>query len=572
MKRTPRASGLHALAVTLVVGLACRGDELGEGLPAPAWHGERVSLGTDLVDEVCQGTLASFDRGVVQIEDALQLPANDETIAVWVVGDDEVTEQCQLAIAGGCAARSRVVLDGDALPHYLHELVHARVLQHIDSGKPLFDEGIAEALGGGLAGSCLGDEPCASAELEALLAARDSDLDFALYFAGGDLVHGMLADYGPADVLAFIGGLDHDTSPAATRSRYHDSFGSTLDDDYLTYRRGPLDPFTPMQLGCVAPAAPRTDAGGGVVLQANMDCASPAVLNDFLAAAAGRGAREGLVEWTFEITPEQAGAFVFAGDLAEGSILRFERCVPSNLYWWQHLDDGPWTYFSTLPPREPDGVVVLAPGLYRVTWAHTLDPQATLDVTFAPQCTFALQNCPEDQQCTIWNLCAAQVDEPAALGQACTQLEGDALACEAGTRCLGGVCVAECDATRPCGAGEACARERVCGPVCDLLADDCAPGMACVPSSDPASMAAGQGQCVATGPGQLLEPCRRREGGCGEQLSCEFLRDIPCNEGDFDGCCVPLCDPGAADPGCPEELRHCDPLADGPVGVCRDRL
>src|SRR6187402_1305280 len=44
-----------------------------DNLPLLDSQGQRVSFGTDLVDDVCQGTVAKLDRGVEQIEAALDL-------------------------------------------------------------------------------------------------------------------------------------------------------------------------------------------------------------------------------------------------------------------------------------------------------------------------------------------------------------------------------------------------------------------------------------------------------------------------------------------------------------------
>lgn len=565
-----RAPTLLALRAALALGVLTMSPWL-EGcgclrdLPPLEWHGERVSFGTDLVDEVCQGTLAMLDRGVVQIEAALDLPASGEKIAVWAVSDEILVDMCD-AFVGGCASRSRAVLGSSLYHYYLHELVHARVGQFMDHGKPLFGEGIAEAIAGP-SGSCLGDEECASAELAQLMGATDSSGgDFVGYRAGGDLVHGMLSQYGSDDVLAFLAEVASDTPMSQIRSRYATRFGADIDEDFKRFRRRPVDEFTPMQVGCTAPEAPRTGPDGGVILQAAMDCASPRVSNDFESAASGDGAPRGLVEWTFEVTPEQAGAFVLGGGGVEENALSVQRCGPSDFRGWHLADQGPWMYASYLPPKQADAVLLLGPGLYRAKWRRALDPGATLDVVFAPPCTFEAQNCPEGQQCTIWNVCAEQVAQPAAIGEPCEEVDGGPRACEAGARCLGGVCTAECDATRPCPAGQACARQRVCGPSCDLLGDQCAPGFSCLPSGDAELTAAGRGQCVAAGARALLEPCRRSESDCGEGLSCEYVIACP---GDGDGCCVPLCDPDAADPGCPEEEPYCDRLDIGPVGVCR---
>lgn len=559
-------------AVKMVVVLAaslgslrCGGES--DGLPPLASRGQRVSFGTELVDEVCQGTLATLDRGVEKIEAALELPVSGEKIAVYVVSDEALTDQCNSNTAAGCARGTRVVLSSSFQFHYLHELVHARLAQFMGRTRALFEEGIAGAIGGG-PGTCLGSQECASAELGQFLAATGPvSLDLAGYAAGADLVHGMLAQYGPGDVLAFMAELDRDAPADQIRAKYKARFGADIDEDFAGFRRSPLDEFTAMEMTCIAPEAPRTGADGGVILQASMDCASPQVINDFVAVEY-EGPNLGFIEWTFEVTPEQAGVFVLDGAVEEAGLLLVERCVPSAFRGWHFADQGPSTS-GPVPPRKAGAVHVLGPGLHRMTWKHALDPKARLDVVFAPPCTFEDQNCPEGQQCTIWNECVEQVEEPATLGEPCAETADGPRACEAGTRCLGGVCTAECDATRACPAGEACARQRVCGPICELLGDDCGPGFSCLPTTGVELTALARGQCVVAGAGALLDACRRRESDCGEGLSCEWVGGGKCDAGDFDGCCAPLCDPAAADPGCPEGLSHCDPLEDRPVGVCR---
>lgn len=381
-----------------------------DNLPPLRSHGQRVSFGTDLVDDVCQGTLAMLDRGVGQIEAALELPVSGEKIAVYVVSDEALTDQCTLGYAAGCARRSRAVLGSSFHFYYLHELVHARLLQFMGYTKSLFEEGIAVAIGGWVR-SCLGTEECASADLGHFIAATGSEgLGLGGYPAGADLVHGMLGQYGPGDVLAFLAELDRDTPADQIRAKYQARFGADIDEDFASFRRSPLDEFTPMEMTCVAPEAPRTGADGGVILQASMDCASPLVINDFVSAAHDEGSNNGLIEWAFEVTPEQAGAFVLIGAVEETGTLSVHRCTPSDFNLWHFADQGPSTSASNVPPKKAGHVLVLGPGLYRMTWKHALDPNARLDVVFAPPCTFENQDCPEGQQCTIWNECAEQVE------------------------------------------------------------------------------------------------------------------------------------------------------------------
>jgi hypothetical protein len=454
---------------------------------------------------------------------------------------------------------------------YRHELVHARQRQLAGPSKPLFSEGLATALGGG--GGCLAYEDCAHAELDDLLSiSTPGGLGVVGYHAGADLVHGMLSDESPADVLAFIAELGRDTSPAEVREHYQSRFGRSLTDDYAAYRRGPLSTYTPAQLECDGPAAPAAGPAGGVLLRADMDCGDPQVVNDFARASEG-DAGGGLVEWTFVVEPQHAGVFTLSGPMPAASDLSLRRCTPRGFEWEHLADEGPWTFATNLPPNPPR-TIVLGPGLHRVVWRHSLDQGARLDLRLVPACTFEAQDCPAGEQCTIWNTCEPQVEQPAPVGATCTE-DSPARACEAGARCVGGVCTAECDATRPCAPGLGCARIRVCGGDCDLVAQDCPAASTCLPAADPELTAAGKGQCVAAAAGEFLASCDQREGGCAEGLSCEFVRtsslpdDAGCANDEREGCCVPLCDPSADDPGCPEAVPFCGPIADGPAGVCR---
>ncbi len=131
--------------------------------------------------------------------------------------------------------------------------------------------------------------------------------------------------------------------------------------------------------------------------------------------------------------------------------------------------------------------------------------------------------------------------------------------------------MAECDSTQPCAAGQACNRIRVCGEICDLLGQDCEPGFNCLPTGDNDGLNdGGMGARVAAGGQGYLDGCDPLRSDCQAGLSCEQTSPPPCDLAQQGGCCVPYCDPAASDPGCLDEAPTCDPLRDGPVGVCMD--
>ncbi|MCY1067471.1 hypothetical protein OV090_22175 [Nannocystis sp. RBIL2] len=567
--------------LAFVAGCEPEREASGPDLPPLAWHGERVSLGTDLVPEVCAGTLEFLDRRVAWTEAELELAPRAEAISVWMLSYDLAAEVCAgFMPKAGCAKGSRVYLGGTYFRSAVrHELVHARHAQEDGSNKPLFSEGLAQAIGGGRGTrGCLSTPECMAVDLELLLAkTRSQALGRDGYDAGGDLVYGMLKEFGPSEVLALFAETTKDTAPEEVRARYRERFGSELDDDFLRWRRGPLDRFEPMHLGCDAQRAPDGGTPGAALLQASMDCRSPRVVNDFETAdfllRGGEGVQEGFVEWTFEVTPELAGAFELRRDVR--GRLSISLCQPDDFAWrWVDVH-APWRTDSTLPPQQ-EGPVMLGPGLYRISWEHPLDPAADLDAVLAPVCSVAEQDCPDGQVCTIWRRCEAQVDAPAPLGAACEQAQDGPRTCEVGARCVGEVCAAECDDLRTCPEGQGCSRLRVCGQDCTLLEDDCAAGFTCLASAEPKLAAAGRGQCVKADAGGFLDACDPWLGGCGEGLSCEMARssrlpeDAPCSEAA--GCCVPQCDPGAAEPGCPDAVPQCDPIEGGVAGVCRGKM
>jgi hypothetical protein len=521
-------------------------------LPPLDWEGERVVFGTNLLDEVCVGTLAALDASVASIEQELSLPPSDEKIPFYLLDDATFGEHCGSA-AVACVDSVDPPLDptvyssAAGMDSKRHELVHARLLGLW--GGRLWGEGIAAALDKD--GGCLASKTCVTADLELLLQDQFGEMDG--YTAGADLVHGLLVDHGPAAVLEFIEKLSGTESPDEVRAVYLDHFGSVLDDDFQAYMRGPFDEYTLAQRGCdgLIPA-PTAGEAGGVAIQATMDCSSPDVVNLY------HDPDRGVIEWGFIVTPEQSGAFTISWS-AESEYVSLETChvpIRSEPSWREYyLQMG--DYDTDWRPSDDTTTVLLAPGQYKLRWPAAFG--SGIDLTLEPPCTFELDNCPVGQQCNIWNECRPEAPSPAALGEPCEQEPDGPLACSAGSRCSGGVCVAECDATQSCDAGQACSRFRVCGPICSLLAQDCETGFTCLPSADDLLTSIGSGVCIGAGEGQLLEPCDWRQNGCAEGLGCEPWGAV----------CVPLCDPNAPAPACPDEAPVCNLLREGPAGFCR---
>jgi hypothetical protein len=552
----------------ILLGTGCSQDEY--ELPPLEWHGQRVSVGTNLGEEVCAGTLATLDREVEEIEAALGV-AVDHSIPFWLLRPDFVEHHCGVG-AAACSQYGKVLSGPDGLWVSRHELVHAVLRAQMKPPKRLFGEGIAVAVGGPnyYDDGCLEEPDCASTPLDVFLEAAPADFGPPGYTAGADLVAGMLKQHGPAAVIAFIAKVTPEMTPNEVREFYAQTFGRNLDEDFEAYKRGRFDEFSLAQLGCEHPLAPREQ--DGIHVRASSSCDSDDVVNDF--AFYFPAPTSGVGHWRLVIEPEWAGTVVFSGPpLDDDEFFHVARCEPSSVSWEDRTERGPWRPIV----GDLNQPFLLDAGNYVIEWAAPLDEGHELDLLVAPPCTFEAQDCPSGKQCTIWNECFPTATNLAQLGEPCEQTDGEPLACAVGGRCVNGWCIAECDSTQPCPGEQVCGPSRVCGDPCDLLGPNCAAGYSCLPTNDSDLAGAGIGQCVPAGSGNLLDICDRRENSCGEDLVCatvwvwELPMESPCREatGFEAGCCVPQCDPQAQVPDCPESLPRCEPVLDGLRGICR---
>ncbi len=341
--------------------LACKPD-----LPSLDYHGERVRVGSDLVDQVCDGTLNRLDREVEQIETRLDLPSQSSRLDIYIVDGETVEAQC--GSAGACTdyrlgGQPFVVVD----QHYFersiaHELVHAR-LASITS-VPLFEEGIAEAAS---LPSCPRNVP--GIEPSQFIAAKDSDQLFALmgsYYVAEELVAWMIEEFGSAAVLNLMRSLEKKSPPATIRAKYREHFDRELDSDLLAHvrTRADLDALPPEHFGCLA--APVDLSTGPVQLVADLDCDSDPVQNNFGVDGSG------YVEWTLQVEHEQALSLV--GDVPWGTSLTIEECRCLT-----RKGEDVYRVARPLDTHE-----TLQPGTYRLRWTGELDAGLSLDVELVP--------------------------------------------------------------------------------------------------------------------------------------------------------------------------------------------
>ncbi|WP_146658247.1 hypothetical protein [Enhygromyxa salina] len=532
---------LASIVAAITVGCTSSAD------PRPEYHSEHAVIQTDY-GPLCEGTLSRIDDEIERIDAALGIQDSSYISEVRIVGD-EISDYC--GRAGACVKFSsgRMYIFYAAMSSFVHEAVHQRANPTgVNQGKPLFIEGLATALS---RPGCH-DEAREFFSLEEYLEpASGYDLPRHAYYLGGELVHWLLETHGVVPFIEFMLATDAKDTPAQVQDTYNAFFGTSLKDDLTAHLRPVTAPFEPWELGCVAPEAERDKQGDGYRFRETLDCQSNRVQNDFSTIVFHGPGQRALVEWSIIVDESNAGYFELVGELPTGAHLGMRGCDcklarPEHTVGVSPPPVGSHDFWSG---RE----VLLGPGRYIVTGRGPFGE--VLDLELSMPCTLEAANCPAGQQCSIWNRCEPETALLAEPGDMCEVIEG-VRSCEAGSRCVSGTCVAECDAAHPCADGAVCGLTRLCGPPCDLLAQDCGPGSSCALGSGPDD----PGQCVPSGAGQLLDTCHRLDDTCSSGLVCG-----DCGRGQVEGCCVPLCE---SDDGCPAEAPACGIPTGWSVGVC----
>ncbi len=335
-------------------------------LPPLDFRGERVVVGSEVVEQVCGGTVARLDREVVEIERRLELGPASKPLRVFIVTHETVAGYCK--DAGSCvdhfALREPFVLLNYNMFERAsaHELIHAR-LGDTHSVR-LLEEGVAEAVS---PPSCPNTVPDTLVSTELLEARKSPELsDLGGYYVSGEFVAWLLDEFGPDAFLTFYASVRRKSSPDTIRAKYREQFNREIDDDLFAHvrTRDDLDALPPEHFGCLAPPAPEHD--GVISLSANLDCDSERVHNEFDVDGGG------YVEWT--LTLEHPQKFELVGTLPEWTSLTLQvcGCVPPK--------GGP----QRLLPRTFKERENIAPGTYRLRWSGALDPGLTLDVELVP--------------------------------------------------------------------------------------------------------------------------------------------------------------------------------------------
>lgn len=335
-------------------------------LPPLEYRGERVIVGSDVVDQVCGGTLARLDRELEQIERRLQLPAQAEPQQVYIVAPE--------TIAGYCNGRSCLLDPNPGAPFVLlnhgaigldatHELVHARLAHH--HTVPLLTEGLADAIA---PPACPRSMPDNLHAADFLTARNSSGLRkvFRGYYVAGELAAALLEMFGPTAFLTFYTDIDPGASASTITTKYREHFGRDIEDDLFTHVRtqAELDTLSPEAFGCLAPPPPIH--AGVISLKATLECDAKIVNNT--PGSPGKG----YVEWTLSVEHNQR--FELRGAVPDQTLLSVQDCgcEPMRGHDLYRL------------PRPFDPHATFKPGSYRLIWNGALDEGLALDVELVP--------------------------------------------------------------------------------------------------------------------------------------------------------------------------------------------
>jgi hypothetical protein len=526
-------------------------------LPEADSFGRRVRVGSDVVEQICGGTLTRLDAEVETIEDRLGLPHERDGVSVFVVSDHVFEDYCPVD-AHGCyqGPVDRVILrEGSFDQSATHELTHAVAWRQPAGWAPIFfAEGLATALARPRCpGYYIPDD------IDELLASTsDYEKSSQRNDAAGRLIAWLLHVHGPTKVLEFMGALHRGQHPDSIRKVYLEHFGTWLDDDLVAHLRDDV-PLTAAEAGYLAPIVGPTDDIANFALRGNLNCDSPRVHNDF------EQPELGWVEWTVVIEdPAHSGRYSVIGDIPEGTTLEYQwsQCFDPDV-----ADDG-WYEFGG------EQFAYLAPErVQRLRWSGPLG-SPDLHIALQGPCYPGRQNCPSGLVCSEGGDCRPLVDSPASLGDPCEEHNDTGpLACAMGLVCIGddlidgtleGSCLTGCAyESSICPVGTVCDPGwEFCAPGCDPLTQGCDIGQTCHPTGD-------TGICVPSENLSLWHPCTMSTNwtsgfACAPGLTCARFPGCP-SDG---GCCMPICDPHVGEPSCAPDLPQCMNLPYSEFGAC----
>jgi hypothetical protein len=254
---------LGGVALLLTIGACTAEPEL--ELPPLTLHGNYVSMGIEGPAQPCAGTLPWLDRHVESLGALFERSVEGVTVDYYWLSLASVTALCGPA-AYACAPPGAVY---SASPLIEHELVHAVVDGRVGRGEGFFDEGLAVALGSGLAG------PYEVDEFADVLAMIGSDRTLALeYAAAGAFVNDLIEVHGAVAVLNFYDRTTNEDTHAVVADVFEQELGISLEaahQAFLSRGRG----CTMLLAACTMPPTPWT--GDVWTVDAPVSCSTDAL-------------------------------------------------------------------------------------------------------------------------------------------------------------------------------------------------------------------------------------------------------------------------------------------------------
>jgi hypothetical protein len=202
-------------------------------LPELQWFGNYVAFATDWPMRPCGGTLPRMDRFVERTYEFFDRTPLQEPIAVYHLPEAwedgfPCPEPENHALVSGCAYPSDRTAFFESFSVLEHEIVHVVMVDMASYHDPLFDEGIAEALG---------SRPAvrlpSNAHVEDMVGWPATAVN---YVAAGYFVRSLIDRHGPRAFLAFYQDGRLGMSREDTRASFEQRFGETIEEAAAHYR------------------------------------------------------------------------------------------------------------------------------------------------------------------------------------------------------------------------------------------------------------------------------------------------------------------------------------------------
>ena len=523
-----RARSSRVLAVVALLGCGCQ-DEF----PPIVAQGEHVAVATELVPEVCAGTLAWLDYTSEYVGEQLGVEPGPRH-QVYIVSASQASAYCG---APACVYRDRVVIGvsedwwdlRDDRRVVAHELTHD-YSERMRGRQPAayFEEGLAGAIEGS---PCL---PDANVNLDELLEVAKPGELLRGRCSATNFMAWLLETEGVEATLAFHHDVGTSSSAKAVKKAYEKQFGRSLVSDFATHRFDPASARRPYE--CYAELAPsHPELAHARVLEGSNACGDAKVEDDFLDPT------KVMIRWRLDVDADEAGPWQVVGPVTRdvGSAIEV-RLDPSGCIAPR---DGLSKWLVDGSRRR----VWLGPGSYNLSFIADRDVPTSVSTLLAGPCRLGADECGPGYRCD-GQICTPEVASPLPLGSECVALgpEFDD-PCEAGTRCVG-ECVALCTSDADCPGSTRCHAEGLCGSDCTGEGTAACPAdRRCVVGWDGSASV-----CLPFGEGAPTSCSTDRD--CASGRVCErpqgTVNTINCG---IAGCrCTELCEIGGPASQCPE--------------------